>query len=101
MRGNFEYDKGSYPYAAQYVSAGVQNVRDMRTLEIVVPYKLPTPVAIAAALRLNTAHHGGHKVALRGMLDAPYYTAHLALEDSQDLLTATDVQATYAALKEA
>lgn len=100
MRGNFEYDKGTYPYAAQYVSTGVQNVRDMRTLDRVVPYGIPTPVAIAAALRLNVAYHGGHTDTLEAYKADTKQLVRLALEDSADLLTATQVQATLDAIKE-
>lgn len=100
MRGNFEFDKGTYPYAAQYVSTGVQNVRDMRTLDRVVPYGVPTPVAIAAALRLNVAYHADNRTALGVFLSDPANLVRLALEDSADLLTATQVQATLDAIKE-
>lgn len=56
MNGNFEVDKGRYPYGPVAVGDGWK-LMHIPTQQITVDQTLPLPVASTAALRLNTQYH--------------------------------------------
>lgn len=65
MRGDFDVNKGCYPYG--YLRQGnfinetpAYRVTDMRTLEPISNVLLPGEQAVLASERINTAHRQGH-----------------------------------------
>jgi hypothetical protein len=91
MNGNFERDKGSYPYGAQRRGDHFQIV-DVPSQGVVYKGGLPSAVAASVALRINAAHYSGDKVAKadllgNGIYDAVRTAARSTLD--QRLITAT------------
>ena len=77
MNGNFEIDKGSYPYTATRIGDATY-VLHTPTQQKVLEVPLPHSVAANVALRINTNYHaakaGGTKFdgSQRAMLDTAY-----------------------------
>lgn len=56
MNGNFEFDKGSYPFGAVAIGDACK-VLHVPSQQITVNVGLPRPVASHVALRLNTQYY--------------------------------------------
>lgn len=67
MNGNFEYDKGSYPYQAVRFGEG-NKIMHLPTQNVIWEWTLPQPTASDVALRINSAYYaakaGGDKFEL-------------------------------------
>lgn len=70
MNGNFEIDKGAYPYAGQRFGDSCKLVH-VPSQKIIFDLGLPNDVVARAALTLNTYYHGGNVVALNDSLASP------------------------------
>lgn len=58
MNGNFEFDRGAYPYGGVTVGNGVL-LHNIQTLAPVCKLTLPRSVVRHAALELNKLHYSG------------------------------------------
>lgn len=56
MNGNFEVDKGSYPYSGITVGENLK-LHHVPTLQRILNVPLPRELSAAVALRLNTMHY--------------------------------------------
>lgn len=91
MNGNFERDKGSYPYAAQRRGDTFQLVH-VPTQDVIYKNGVPSAVAAAVALQINAAHYRNDATAKAHLLGAGVYDAvRTAARDSLNarLITAT------------
>lgn len=91
MNGNFERDKGSYPYAAQRRGDSFQLV-NVPTQDVLYKGGLPSAVAASVALRINAAHYSGDTAAKADLLgDGIYGAVRTAARSTLDqhLITAT------------
>lgn len=70
MNGNFEIDKGAYPYSAQRIGETYKLVH-MPTQRVVFDLGLPSEVVVKAGLILNTLYHSGNTVGLHQALETP------------------------------
>lgn len=70
MNGNFEIDKGAYPYASQRFGEANKLVH-VPSQKIIFDLGLPNDVVARAALTLNTYYHGGNTVHLTDALLSP------------------------------
>ena len=55
--GNYEYDKGNYPYSVSSLGGGAAKIIYTPELKFVCPAVLPTEVAQRVVLRLNAKFH--------------------------------------------
>lgn len=85
MNGNFEYDRGSYPFQAVQIGNGC-NVTYMPDQSKLHRVSLPRSLASTVALRVNSQYYaakaGGHKFAVRiaDVLDLIEYELKAALK---------------------
>lgn len=80
MNGNFEIDKGAYPYASQRFGEACKLVH-VPSQKIIFDLGLPNDVVARAALTLNTYHHGGNGLALANALREPHAVLLDAVEE--------------------